>query len=96
MRESKTPNVWISLPVPDKEVVGYTEEDAVRMRYIESIEKISKCDAETLIEIAKMKNNCKIKLALILAGIVALGIGSIWKLKIEGKAGNNSVTIEPK
>lgn len=92
---SRVPKVRVKLPIPDPDVIGMTEEETVRMRYLESIEKIAELESKTLIEIQKMNNRTKMKIALILAGVIMMAGASILKLKIEGKCGETGVSIEP-
>ena len=92
---AKTPRLKLKLPVPNPDVIGLTEDDAVRMRYMEAIEKIGKMESETLIKIQTLSNKFKFKIAIILAGITELAIGALFGIKIEGKCGSTGITIEP-
>ena len=91
-----TPKYRVSLPVPDSEVVGMTNDDPVRMRYIESIEKIAGLEAKTLIELQQIQSSFRFKIALIIAGLSVLAAGTFFGLKIEGKKGDASLSIQPK
>ncbi len=94
-RFSKTPKLKVKLPIPDPDVMGMTEDEAVRMRYLESIERIAKLESETLLKVQEMSDKYKIKIALILAGVVAIGGAVLFKVKFEGRCGDKVVTIEP-
>ncbi len=87
--------VYISLPTPNKDVVQALGDQALRYRYLETIEKIAAKESETILKVASKKYTAIWKILLIISAFVFMSAGLFLGNKIALKWGTFGLDYTP-
>ena len=89
------PKIWVSLPVPDAELMSILTDSGEKHAYLDCISKIAKMESEAIVTTAKIKYGALFKVLLIITCFLSLVIGLVLGNQINLKFGNTGVSTSP-